>query len=112
MIYLDHNATTPLLPEVVAAMLPYLYEHYYVQVAYTSGFIDADVPANVPFALKEAILAYAPTVMDFSAGTDPAKKNVGTSLSAAMQHAGAVLQRYRRKRPPYLNPIYTSTPAL
>ncbi len=27
-IYLDHNATTPLLPEVVAAMLPFLREHF------------------------------------------------------------------------------------
>ncbi|MBL8914046.1 MAG: cysteine desulfurase [Archangium sp.] len=28
MIYLDHNATTPLLPEVVEAMLPYLTTHF------------------------------------------------------------------------------------
>ena len=27
-IYLDHNASTPLLPEVLAAMLPYLREHF------------------------------------------------------------------------------------
>jgi cysteine desulfurase len=27
-IYLDHNATTPILPEVVEAMLPYLREHF------------------------------------------------------------------------------------
>ncbi len=27
-IYLDHNATTPVHPEVVAAMLPYLKEHF------------------------------------------------------------------------------------
>jgi cysteine desulfurase len=27
-IYLDHNATTPVLPEVVDAMLPYLEEHF------------------------------------------------------------------------------------
>ena len=27
-IYLDHNATTPLLPEVVDAMLLYLREHF------------------------------------------------------------------------------------
>ena len=27
-VYLDYNATTPLLPEVVDAMLPYLYEHF------------------------------------------------------------------------------------
>lgn len=28
MIYLDHAATTPLLPEVLATMLPYLNEHF------------------------------------------------------------------------------------
>ena len=28
MIYLDHNATTPVLPEVVDEMLPYLREHF------------------------------------------------------------------------------------
>ena len=27
-IYLDHNATTPLLPEVIEAMLPFLREHF------------------------------------------------------------------------------------
>jgi len=27
-IYLDHNATTPVLPEVVAAMMPYLGDHF------------------------------------------------------------------------------------
>ncbi len=27
-IYLDHNATTPLLPAVVDAMLPYLTTHF------------------------------------------------------------------------------------
>ena len=27
-IYFDNNATTPVLPEVAAAMLPFLTEHY------------------------------------------------------------------------------------
>ena len=28
MIYLDYNATTPLAPEVMETMLPYLTEHF------------------------------------------------------------------------------------
>jgi cysteine desulfurase len=28
VIYLDHNATTPVAPEVLDAMLPYLKQHY------------------------------------------------------------------------------------
>lgn len=27
-VYLDYNATTPLLPQVVEAMLPYLRDHF------------------------------------------------------------------------------------
>jgi cysteine desulfurase len=27
-IYLDYNATTPLAPEVIQAMMPYLNEHF------------------------------------------------------------------------------------
>ena len=27
-LYFDHNATTPVAPEVLEAMLPYLREHY------------------------------------------------------------------------------------
>jgi cysteine desulfurase len=28
LIYLDHNATTPIAPEVLDTMLPYLNQHY------------------------------------------------------------------------------------
>ena len=38
MIYWDNNATTPLAPEVLEAMLPYLRENFYnPSAAYTAG---------------------------------------------------------------------------
>lgn len=44
MIYLDNNATTRPLPQVVEAMLPYLKDCYFNPAASTAAFTDATFP--------------------------------------------------------------------
>jgi cysteine desulfurase len=67
-IYLDHNATTPLLPEVVDAMLPYLREHFGNP---SSGHVygrrarDAVESARVQVA---ALIGAAPSEIVFTSG--------------------------------------------
>jgi hypothetical protein len=94
----------------------YVYQSYcrlYVKVDYLAGYEDADVVAGlVQDEVKEAILAYAPTVMDFSSGTEPAKKNVGQAQQAALAHATAVMLPIRRTLGLYMSPIWTGPAVL
>jgi cysteine desulfurase len=50
MIYLDHNATTPILPEVLDAMMPYLTRRQYDETEYRCITRQlGDLKTKVPF---------------------------------------------------------------
>ena len=88
-IYLDHNATTPLLPEVVHAMLPYLRAHFGNP---SSGHVygrrarDAVDKARGQVA---ALIACAPDELVFTSG--------GTEASNLAIRGVAELRRDRRR---------------
>jgi len=62
-IYLDHNATTPLLPEVVARLAPIWPAYHLSQIALKA--IDAD--ARAPLSMHLAVLLGFTAVFGFLA---------------------------------------------
>jgi len=70
-IYLDHNATTPLLPEVVDAMLPYLREHFgNPSSGHVYGARARDAVAEARQRVAAAIGAEVDEVFFTSGGTE------------------------------------------
>lgn len=65
-----------------------------VTVSYTAGFVAEDVPGDIPDWLSDAILAYAPVVMDFSNVFSRAELTALNNLNIG--HAMAVLAPHRR----------------
>ncbi|MGR6913099.1 cysteine desulfurase family protein [[Actinomadura] parvosata] len=68
MIYLDHNATTPVDPRVVAALLPYLTEHFGNP---SSAHRYAEAPRKALARAREQVadlLAASPQEIVFTAG--------------------------------------------
>jgi len=97
-IYLDHNGTTPLLPDVVDAMLPYLREHfgnpssghvYGVRAhkaverarAQVAALLDCD-PGEVIFTSggTESSNLAIHGVLDAVSSTDPNRRSIVTSV--------------------------------
>jgi len=70
-IYLDYNATTPLLPEVVDAMLPYLREHFgNPSSGHVYGMRARDAVARAREQVAELIGCDADEVIFTSGGTE------------------------------------------
>jgi cysteine desulfurase len=70
-IYLDHNATTPLLPEVVDAMLPYLREHFgNPSSTHPQGVRARDAVARAREQVAAAIGCDADEIFFTSGGTE------------------------------------------
>ena len=70
-IYLDHNATTPLLPEVVDAMLPYLREHFgNPSSAHVYGARARDAVAHARGQVAKLLGCEADEIVFTSGGTE------------------------------------------
>lgn len=78
------------------------YQGKFVKVSYQYGFNEGD---TIPAVLKEAALAYMPSVFDFSA-VGGNKKTANPGIQAAMNHAMMILAPVFRKKPFCLNPVY------
>jgi len=87
-VYLDHNATTPLLPAVVDAMLPYLREHFGNPSSAHPYGRRAREAVDRARAQVAALLACAPEEVVFTSG--------GTEASNLAIHG--VLRRERTRR--------------
>lgn len=71
MIYMDHNATTPLAPKVLEAMMPYLGEHYgNASSIHTLGREARLAVENAREAVADLIGASAREIIFTSGGTE------------------------------------------
>ena len=84
-IYLDYNATTPLLPEVVDAMLPYLQEHFgNPSSRHRYGRRTHDAIERARSDVAALINSHADEIIFTSGGTEANNLAIrGTSLGAS-----------------------------
>ena len=103
-IYLDHNATTPVAPEVVAAMLPFLQEHFGNP---SSDHAYADAPRRAMAAAREEVarlIGARPAEIVFTGSATEANNlailGVAQTLGSARRHAviSAIEQDELRER--------------
>lgn len=90
-VYLDHNATTPLLPEVVDAMIPYLREHFgNPSSAHVYGR-RARAAVDRARAEVASLLGCSPDEVVFtSGGTEASNLAIRGSLGARPERRGVV----------------------
>ena len=90
-IYLDHNATTPLLPEVVESMLPYLRDHFGNP---SSSHPYGERPRRAVARAREqvaAVLGCQPDEIVFtSGGTEANNMAIHAAIEAAPERRGVV----------------------
>lgn len=92
-VYLDHNATTPVAPEVVAAMLPFLHEHFGNP---SSDHAYAGMPrravAEARTAVAELIGARSHEIVFTGSATEANNLAIlGTARASARAHPHAVI---------------------
>ncbi|RYZ41151.1 MAG: cysteine desulfurase [Myxococcaceae bacterium] len=102
-IYLDHNATTPLLPECLDAMLPYLREHFGNP---SSGHIQGTRARAAVARAREQVAAFlgceADEVFFTSGGTEAnnlAIRGVAEAAGARRQVVTTVIEHPATARP-------------
>ncbi len=84
LAYLDHNATTPLLPEVVEAMLPYLTTHFgNPSSAHAFGRVAKAAVETARAQVASLVEAQSPDVLFTSGGTEATALALRGTLSEA-----------------------------
>lgn len=83
VIYLDHNATTPILPEVLDAMMPYLTTEWgNPSSAYKFGSKLKSVIATAREQVAELIGAHSLDIIFTSCGTESNNTAIAAALRA------------------------------
>ncbi len=83
MIYLDHNATTPILPEVLEAMMPYLTSEWgNPSSAYKFGSKPKTVIETARAQVAELIGAHPTEILFTSCGTESNNAAIHAALKA------------------------------
>jgi cysteine desulfurase len=91
-IYLDHNATTPLAPEVLAAMMPYLTEQYGNASSIHSFGQDArEAVEQARSSVAALVGARAADIMFTSGGTESSNHAIFGGVAAAAGKAKHVI---------------------
>src|SRR5882672_1592036 len=87
MIYLDHNATTPIYPEVLDAMLPYLKENYgNASSVHQQGQKSRKAIEEARVQLAKFINAQDPNEIIFTSG---GTESNNTAIKGALETAGS-----------------------
>jgi len=96
-IYLDHNATTPLDPQVLDAMLPYLKAHFGNASSKTHPYgWKANEAVELARAQTAALLNAAPKEVIFTSGATEA--NTSPCSGSSLLRARRLHPRRRRIR--------------
>ena len=91
-IYLDHNATTPLAPEVLAAMMPYLTEQYgNASSIHAFGQNAREAVEQARSSVAALVGARAADIMFTSGGTESSNHAILGAVSAASGKARHVI---------------------
>jgi len=105
-IYLDYNATTPIDPEVAAAMLPYLHRHFgNPSSSHTYGITASEAVISARLQVAE-LLGATPKEVVFTSGGTESNNMVIQGLARRLASQGRHIITSSVEHPAVLEPCY------
>lgn len=105
-IYLDYNATTPIDPEVAAAMLPYLHRHFgNPSSSHAYGITASEAVISARLQVAE-LLGAAPEEVVFTSGGTESNNMVIQGLARRLASQGRHIITSSVEHPAVLEPCY------